>query len=138
MKKNIRLITFAPRSMPIFKKKKSSQTFQGIFFLENRHTKIQFLLQKRPQHRSMWLHSSSVHNSVYQASHCRALLKGWLNLCNRACIDFLLAFLTDVDFRTNCNGAFCRETAYKGTRLLLCCSFDTYPSKGLTSYKQKE
>ena len=53
----------------------------GKIFSWNRHTKSQGIYKKRPQHRSMWLHSCSVQNSVYQASHCSALLIGWLDTC---------------------------------------------------------
>ena len=42
-----------------------SQMFQGIFFLENRHTKSQGIYKKRP------------------APSNSALLIGWLNLCSR-------------------------------------------------------
>ena len=38
------------------------------------------------QHRSTWLHPCSAQNSVYQASHCSALLIRWLNFCCRVYI----------------------------------------------------
>ena len=47
----------------------------GIF--ENCHTFCQGVNKKGPQHRSMWLHPSSAHNSVYQASHCSQILSTW-------------------------------------------------------------
>ena len=95
--------------MPIFKKKstlnrlgkrKSSfpQTFQGSFFLK---IGIQIakagIYKKRPQHRSMRLHSCSVQNSVYQASHCSALLIGWLNICRYFWINVLLKCTYSID-----------------------------------------
>ena len=38
------------------------------------------------QHSSMWLYPCSAQDYVYQASHCSALLIGWLNFCTRVCI----------------------------------------------------
>ena len=58
--------------------KKISQTFQGRFFLENRHTKCQGICIQNTCDFIL-----PVQNSVYQASHNSALLILWLNLCSR-------------------------------------------------------
>ena len=49
--------------------------------------------KKRPQRRSMWLHPWPVQNFANQASHCSALLIGWIHLCSRVYI-----FLNNIHF----------------------------------------
>ena len=41
------------------------------------------VLQKNPQIRSIWPLPCSSHNSVYQGSHCSALLIGCVKFCSR-------------------------------------------------------
>ena len=64
--------------MPIFKKK-SSWRFLG------KSSKLwvlhKVIWKKRLQHRSMKLHPCPAQNSVFQASHCSALLIGYVKYC---------------------------------------------------------
>ena len=55
---------------------------------------------------TVWLYPCPAQNSVYQASHCSALLIGWLDFCSRLYIFFKMMIGSKAGFNQNAQGGF--------------------------------